>query len=206
MRLPFLLVALALAAMQAVAAGHEGAVLEYRMKVRLRDQGAWTETGFRVVTTPALVTRNKVKKPRLGGWRIEPIAVQGVLPSSTLLARAKGLLYFAGPTPEVLARDSGMTLGNRRCRLWQAQTPQGVAAYVYLLELAPNLLALSYLSASLGDGEIASMELHLVAASLGPRTSPAEEGTALVRTLQRWGAAAGSASAGAEVVESEDIR
>ena len=51
MRWSSLLFALAVPAMQVLAAGHEGAVLDYRLKVRLRDEGVWSETGFRVVVS-----------------------------------------------------------------------------------------------------------------------------------------------------------
>ena len=53
MRWSSLLFALAMPAMQVLAAGHEGAVLEYRMKVRMRDEGAWSETGVHVTLSRA---------------------------------------------------------------------------------------------------------------------------------------------------------
>lgn len=180
------IVALALAALPALAAATPGAVLEYRLKVRPRDGTFWTESGFRVVTSPALRTRNKVHKPRMGRWRIEPMVWQGAVPSSALLARVAGFLYFSGPTPQVVPRASGITFGHRWCRLWQAEAPAGTPAFAYLAEVAPHLLALSYLSATLPEGEIGSLEIHLLKVALGPHTVPAEEGTALVNTLQRW--------------------
>jgi len=174
-------------AFTAAVGAHGGAVLDYRVKVRLRDDSAWSETRFRLVTTPALVTRNKVKKPRMGTWRVE--AGRGPAPGAAVLARVRGLLYFSGPTAQTLRRESGMRVRNRWCRLWQAQAPEGVPAYAYLVEVAPNLLALSYLSASLPEGDIAALEIHLEDAALGARPSPAEDGTALLHTLQRWGSA-----------------
>jgi hypothetical protein len=161
-------------------------VLDYRMKVRSREDTAWVESGFRVITSPALVTRNKKKRPRMGTWRIVPVPVQGVAPSAALLAKASTFLYFSGPATGLVRRGMEMTLGGRSCRLWQVPMPTGVPAYIYLAEVAPNLLALSYLSASLDEEDLASLEIHLVKVELGPRSVPAEEGNSLLRTLWRW--------------------
>jgi hypothetical protein len=164
----------------------QGSVLDYRIKVRPKGETVWEESHFRVVIAPALITANRVKKPRLGAWRLEAAPGRGVAPAASLLARAARLMYFAGPAPQTTLLASGMTLGSRHCRLWQAQTPPGVAAYVYLAEVAPNLLALSYLSASREEGEVGAMEIHLESVELGPHPSAAEEGTTLLRTLGRW--------------------
>jgi hypothetical protein len=166
----------------------QGSVLDYRLKVRPKGETLWVEGHFRVVVAPALITGNRVKKPRMGAWRLEAVPGQGVPPTASLLARAARLMYFAGPSPQTTQLASSMTLGARHCRLWQAQAPPGVAAYVYLAEVAPNLLALSYLSASRDEGELAAMEIHLEKVELGPHPSAAEEGTTLLRTLRRWSA------------------
>lgn len=190
----------------ALASARQGAILDYTVKIRKPEATDWVESGFRLVVTPALVTRNKVKKPRMGGWRIEPLPGKGGVPSASLLARAASLLYFSGPTPGLAIRESGLVLGQRLCRLWQVQVPPGAAAYVYLAEVAPNLLALSYLSASLGEGEFAAMEIHLDKVDLGRQVSPAEDGTVLLRTLRRWGPpAAADPARNAESQESEQI-
>ena len=177
---------LAFPALPLLAAGQEGALLDYRFKLRPQDGSALVESGFRVVATPALVTRNKVQRPRMGGWRIEALAGKGPVPSPLMLARTLGLCYFSGPTAQVVPLATGIKLGGRWCRLWQVQTPAEVGAYVYLAEVAPNLLALAYLSATLPDGDFRSMEIHLAGLTLGPRVAPAEEGTALLRTLRHW--------------------
>ena len=174
----------------ALAGVRQGAVLDYTIKVRRQNETAWVESSFQMIAAPALVTGNKVKKPRMGTWRLqasrEPLTGSAVAPSAALLAQARGLMYFSGPMAGLLLRPGGMTLGGRFCRLWQAETAPGLAAYVYLAEVAPNLLALSYLSASLGDGDVAALEIHLVKVDLGAHPSPAEDGAALLRTLRRW--------------------
>jgi hypothetical protein len=174
-----------------LAAGSEGAVLDYRIKVVAREGEAPQESAFRLVTTPALVTRNRVQKPRMGAWRIEPAGSGGPAPSAAQLARTLGLCYFSGPTTQVLPLPTGIRLGRRWCRLWQVQTPRGVAAYAYLAEVAPDLLALTYLSAKLPEGDPRgprALEIRLEGVSLGARVAPAEEGTALLRTLEHWSA------------------
>ena len=167
----------------------EGAVLDYQLKYQRRSESTWVETRFRLITTPALVTRQKHHRPRLGGWRIEAQPGHGPAASAAVLAQAAGLMYFSGPAVGVVPRDSTMVVGHRTCRLWQAPAPPGVAASVYLAEVAPGLLALSYLSASLREGDLAALELHLLGVDLGGHTSPAEDGSALLRTLARWSAA-----------------
>jgi hypothetical protein len=164
------------------------------------------DTGFRVVTTPPLITGNKVKRLRMGAWRIEPLPGGGVVPSRAVLARALGLCYFSGPTDQVAPLGTGMRLNRRWCRLWQVQAPPQVGAYVYLVEVAPNLLALAYLTATLPEGDIRSMEIHLTGVSLGARVAPAEEGTTLLKTLQHWAALPHLPADGAqEPVETEEI-
>jgi len=170
------------------AAAAEGAVLDYRLRLRTGDEAApavTTDLGFRLETLPPLVTRNRVKLPRLGGWRIGP-PPSGAAPPPAMLMRILGLCYFSGPTEQAVPLDHSLTLGGRRCRLWQVPPPPGVAAYVYLAEVAPHLLALAYLSAVPPGGDPRSVEVHLTGLSLGPRTAPAEEGTALLKTLRRW--------------------
>jgi hypothetical protein len=162
-------------------------VLDYRLRVRTGDEAVPEELAFRLETLPALVTRNRVKQPRMGGWRIGP-APSGTAPSPAMLVRILGLCYFSGPGERAVPLAQSLTLGGRRCRLWQVPPPPGVAAYIYLAEVAPHLLALAYLSAVPPGGDPRSVELHLTGLSLGPRTAPAEEGTALLKTLHRWAA------------------
>jgi hypothetical protein len=185
----------ALVSLHLAAAGQEGAVLDYHLKVRLRDQPAAVESGFRLVTSPALAVRARVKRARFGAWRIEPLAVGGRKPSPALLMQALGLCYFSGPTAQVVPLGQGMTFNHHWCRLWQVQAAPEVGAYAYLAEVAPGLLALAYLSAALPEGDIAAVEIHLASVSLGPGTVPAEEGTALLRTLRIWAAPPGTGGA-----------
>jgi hypothetical protein len=194
-------------AFPALAAGAtDDARLDYRLKVRLRGDAAAVETAFRMVATPALATRGKVKRPRMGRWLIEPLAVRGATPSPALLARVLNLCYFSGPTAQAVPLETGMTFAGRWCRLWQVRTPPEVGAYVYLAEVAPGLLALAYLSATLPGGDVRSLEIHLSSLSLGRRAAPAEEGTALLRTLQHWGDQPGfSAGADPAILETERV-
>jgi hypothetical protein len=189
-----------------VAGGTDNARLDYRLKVCLRDQPAALEGGFRVVASPALVTRNRAKRPRMGSWQIEPLAGSGAAPSPALLARMLGLCYFSGPSAQLVPLATGMRFGGRWCRLWQVQIPPQVGAYAYLVEVAPGLLALAYLSANRPGGDIRSLEIHLTSLSLGHRAAPAEEGTALLRTLQRWADPSGPArDADPGVMETEPV-
>jgi hypothetical protein len=192
MRVFSFLIALSISAQALLAGGRDDARLEYRLKFRLRDEPGMVESGFRMVATPALVTRSRVKRLRMGSWRIEPLALGGAAPSSALLARALGLCYFSGPTAQAVPLETGMKFGGRWCRLWQVRTPPEVGVYAYLVEVAPGLLALAYLSATLPDGDIRSLEIHLSGLSLPRRAVPAEEGTALLKTLQHWAEQAGS--------------
>ena len=190
----------------ALAGARDGAVLDYQLKYQRRSESAWVETRFRLIITPPLVTRQKHHLARLGGWRIEALPGKGPAASAAVLAQAAGLMYFAGPAVGVVPRDAHMVLGHRSCHLWQAPAPPGVAAYAYLAEVAPGLLALSYLTASLGEGDLAALELHLQGVSLGAHVGPAEDGSALLRTLARWSALRPLASAGAaDALEPERV-
>ncbi len=188
MRYFSVLLASSLVALSLEAAGAGGTVLDYKVVVRMRDGGAPAESRLQVVTTAPVATRNRTKRPRFVGWRIRAFPGKGGLPPASVLARVESLLYLEGPESGVVPREGGMRLGKRFCRLWQALTPSAVGAFVYLAEISPNLLALSYLSASLPEGDLASIEIHLEGVSLGPAPAPAEDGTVLLRTLRRWGA------------------
>jgi hypothetical protein len=170
------------------AAGPGGTVLDYKVIVRLREGGGPLESRMQVVTTPPVAVRNHVKRPRFVGWKVRAIPGKGGLPPASVLTRVESLLYLEGPGSGLVPREGGTRYGKRFCRLWQALTPSSVGAFVYLSEIAPNLLALSYLSASLPDGDLASIEIHLESVTLGSSPGPAEEGTVLLRTLRKWGA------------------
>jgi hypothetical protein len=69
--------------------------------LRLRGEEKPWETRFTVVPTPPIQSHNKVKKPRLGGWRLESDRGQGTPNAHAfLLARAERLLYLSGPAPQ----------------------------------------------------------------------------------------------------------
>ena len=163
-----------------------GAVLDYQLKFQRRNESAWVETRFRLVSTPALVLPRQVKRHRMGQWRLE--AGPGPGPGAAVLAQAAGLMYFSGPAPALVRTHESVVQGGHACPLWQAPVPAGVPAYAYLAEVAPDLLALCYLSASLRQGDLAAVELHLTGVAFGPHPAPAEDGTALLRTLARWSA------------------
>lgn len=163
-------------------------MLEYRVIVRMRDSDQLREARLQVATTPPATVRNKVKRPRFVGWNLRATPGKGGLPPASVLARVVSLLYLEGPSDGLIPREGGLRFGKRFCRLWQAQTPAGMGAFVYLVEVAPDLLALSYLSASLPEGEFASIEIHLEGVTLAKAPAPAEDGMVLLKTLRSWGA------------------
>lgn len=180
--------------------------LRYLVVLRLRGEEKPWETRFTVVPTPPIQSRNRVKKPRLGGWRLEADRSQGTPNAHAfLLARAERLLYLSGPAPQTEQEPWVLRFGTRSCGVWRVQTPRGVKAEAYLAELAPNLLALCDLSAVFDKGEILAVELHLEGIGLKPGTAPPEDGTALLTTLLRWSATGtageGPAGGGTEGVQ-----
>ena len=185
-----------------VAGGHEGTVLEYQAIIHLRDGGPPLETRLQVATTPPVAVRNKVKRPRYVGWKVRVLPGRSALPPAAVLARLESLLYLEGPTGGLVPREGGTRFGKRFCRLWQVPTPPSMGAFVYLVEVAPDLLALSYFSASLPEGEVASLELHLQGVNLAAKPAPAEEGMVLLRTLRSWGALLESDQ---QLVQTEEI-
>jgi hypothetical protein len=203
MRYFSVILAFAFLACANVAAGHEGTVLDYRVTIHLREGGPAQEARLQLITTPPVATRNRVKHPRYVGWKVRAMAGRGPLPSAAVLARVESLLYLEGPASGLVPREGGMRFGRRFCRLWQAVTPASVGAFVYLVEVAPDLLALSYLSASLPEGDIAALEIHLEGVALGPAPAPAEQGMVLLRTLRAWGSLVESDQ---QVMEVEQIR
>ena len=176
-----------LLAVSTVAAANDGTVLEYTVLVRLREGGAPLEGRLRLATTPPVAVHNKVKRPRFVGWTLKAMPGKGAPLPAAVLTRLEGLMYLEGPASGLVPRSGGMRFGNRSCRLWQALTPPSVGAFVYLVEVAPNLLALSYLSASLPEGSLTSIEMHLDKVALAKAPAPAAEGTVLLRTLRQWG-------------------
>jgi len=202
MNLLRLLPVLALPSVMATAAHSERnlGALHYRVRIVFKGDVAPTEARFILEPTPALVTHNHVKRPRLGGWRLEGIQRgQGSFSMGAVLARVERMMYFAGPGPGTQRRPIVVRFGDRPCDLWQVEVPANLQMYAYLAEVRPGLLALSYLSGSFSQGDIASLELQLEDFHLEPGAGPAEEGTALLGTLQRMAREAGTSATGASV-------
>ncbi|MBP1626315.1 MAG: hypothetical protein H6Q00_790 [Holophagaceae bacterium] len=155
--------------------------LSYRIRLQFQGDSEPVEGRFRLVPTPVLRTRNRVKPPRMGGWRLEPLSgsLRGVLP------RAERLLYFAGPGPGTSPRGAVIRYGKRLCHVWDVQIPIGTGVYAYLVEVKPGVLALAYLSGRFATGELHSVEMQLERVELRTHAAPAEEGTALLKTLAK---------------------
>lgn len=158
----------------------------YRVRIQFRGDAAPTDAKFILHPTPVLVTQNRVQKPRLGGWRLEGVQrSDGAFSMAAVLARVERMLYLSGPAPGVEKRPIVVSFNGQRCPLWHVQVPDGLPVYAYLAEVAPNLLALSYLSGSFPKGDLASLEIQLESFRLAPGAGPAEDGAALLKTLQR---------------------
>jgi len=194
---------LALSAFSALAAGPGETVLDYKVGVRLREGGPIREFRMELATTPPVATASRRKHKRLVGWRLRARPGRDGLPPASVLTRVAGLFYLAEPAPSLVPREGGVRFGNRFCRFWQAQTPASVGAFVYLVEVAPDLLALDYLSASLAEGEIATLEIHLEKVAMAREPAPAEDGERLLHTLRKWGALL---EAGNQMMEPEQIQ
>jgi hypothetical protein len=170
--------------------------LRYLVILHLRGEEKPWETRFTVVPTPPVKSHNKVKKPRLGGWKLEADRAQGTPNAhSFLLARAERLLFLSGILPQADPEPFVLRFASRSCPVWRVQVPKGVKATAYLAEVGPGLLALCDLSAKFDKGDIKTIELHLEGIGLKAGTAPPEDGTSLLTTLQRW-YATGSAGEG----------
>jgi hypothetical protein len=184
------------AAPKAKAKRGEGEGLRYLVVLHLRGEEKPWETRFTVLPTPPVQSHNKVKKPRLGGWKLEADRAQGTPNAhSFLLARAERLLFLSGFVPQADLEPYILRFGTRSCPVWRVQVPKGVKAAAYLAEVSPGLLALCDLSAKFDKGDIKAIELHLEGIGLKPGSAPPEDGTSLLTTLQRW-SATGSAGEG----------
>lgn len=178
-RLAFLL------ALSLPAAAQEG--LRYHMQVWMRGETAPMETRFRLVATAGTTSHNRVKKPRMGGWRLEADRTQGTpYAQALLLGRAERLLYLAGPSPQTRAEPIALRFGARSLPVWSLEMPKGLRASIALVEVGPRLLALCDLSARFDRGDLARLELHLEGLGAPGTLAPAEAGTVLLSTLQAW--------------------
>ncbi len=166
-------------------AAQEG--LRYRMQVWMRGEAAPLETRFRLVATAGTVSHNRVKKPRMGGWRLEADRTQGTpYAQALLLGRAERLLYLAGPSPQTRPEPIALRFGARSLPVWSLELPKGLHASTALVEVGPRLLALCDLSARFERGDLARLELHLEGLDATESLAPAEAGTVLLSTLQAW--------------------
>ncbi len=175
--------------------------LQYRATLAFRGQ-APVKTRFVLVPTPVAETRNKVKKPRMGGWRVEAVQrKEDGYAQAALLARLERLLYFSGPEPGLVQKPIFIRYDDKKCQVWQVVTPPGLNLYAYLVETAPGILAVSYLSGTFATGDLASVELQLEGFRLLPGAAPAENGTTLLSTLQKLGKAAAESTGADPLVE-----
>jgi hypothetical protein len=157
------------------------------MQMWMRGDTAPMETRFRLVATAGTTSHNRVKKPRMGGWRLEADRAQGTPYSQALLlGRAERLLYLAGPAPQTRAEPIALRFGTRSVPVWSLEVPKELHASTVLVEVAPGLLALCDLSARFERGDLARVELHLENLEGAGSMAPAEEGTVLLSTLRAW--------------------
>ncbi len=162
--------------------------LRYRILLKLKGEPA-IEATFVLIPTPPTQSVNKVKKRRLGGWRLEAERGEGTpYAQAPLLARAERLLYFSGPSPETAPESYALRFQGRACPVWRVAVPSGVKAIAYLVEISKGSLVLCDLSARFDRGDVESVELHLEAVNLPSHTAPPANGTSLLSTLQRWAA------------------
>jgi hypothetical protein len=179
------------------AAEQDQGELSYRATLTFRGQ-APVKTRFVLIPTPIVETQNKVKKPRMGGWRLEAVQrKEDTHAQAALLARLERLLYFAGPAPSLVQKPIFIRYEQKKCQVWQVVPPPGLNIYAYLVETNPGILALSYLSGTFESGDLASVEMQLEGFRLSPGAAPAENGTVLLGTLQKLtksGAAEGASS------------
>gem|GEM_PF-369527 len=172
--------------LQAAAPQRGMGALVYRVKLRMQGEATAIETRFSLIPTPVAATANRVKKSRMGAWRLEAHQPKDAAFSQAMvLAQVERMLYFSGPMAGVAPRDLVVHFGDKPCQVWAAKIPSGVNAYAYLAEVAPGLLALSYFSGSFSGGDLATLEIQLESFHLEAGAAPAEQGTALVNTLNR---------------------
>jgi hypothetical protein len=179
-------------------------ILEYRVKLRMHGDATPVETRFSLIPTPVASTANRVKKARMGAWRLEAHQPKNASYSQAMvLARVERMLYLSGPGPETIPQNIVVRFGEKACRVWSAKIPPNVNVYAYLVEVSPGLLALNYLSGSFAGGDVATLEIQLENFRLEAGTAPAEEGTALLHSLRRLAAAPSSPaeSSGVQVVQ-----
>jgi hypothetical protein len=179
--------------------------LHYRASLVFRNEKKPVVTRFVLMPTAIAETRNKVKKPRMGGWRLEAAQrKEDGFAQAAVLARIEGLLYLSGPEPRLIQKPIFIRYEDKRCQVWQVPMPPGLHAYAYLVEAAPGLLALSYFTGSFDRGDLASLEIQLEDFHLRPEAAPAEQGMSLLTTLERLARTPDSLEGGEERIEIEE--
>lgn len=174
--------------------------LRYRMQLWMRGEPEPMETSFRLQSTAGTQSHNRVRKPRMGGWRLEADRTQGTpYAQAMLLGRAERLLYLAGPAPQTKREPISLRFGNRSLPVWSLEMPKGLHASTVLVEVAPKLLALCDFSIRFEQGDVVRLELHLEGLDSTAGLAPAEAGTTLLSTLQAWAREAVAAPAGVTV-------
>lgn len=161
--------------------------LRYRIQLWMRGDTEAMEARFRLLSTAATRSHNKVQKPRMGGWRLEADRTEGTpYAQALLLGRAERLLYLAGPSPQTRPEPISLRFGHRSLPVWSLEMPRGLQASTVLVEVAPKLLVLCDLSVRFEQGDLARLELHLEGLDDTAALAPAEAGTTLLSTLQAW--------------------
>jgi hypothetical protein len=152
----------------------EGLVYEARLRLMGRPQPL--KATLQVETIPALVTRNRVRRPRLGTWKLSLRGTPPDVSAPLLLARLERLLYLSGPVPGMAPLGRGQ---------WTYHCPRPQSVTVRFVEVSRGLLALSRLDGVLTGLGFESVDLRLVRVHLPRKAGPVEAGTALIGTLQR---------------------
>ena len=173
--------------------------LRYRMKLWFRGAEAPVEGRFIVDTTVPTRSRNRVQKPRLGGWTLHAVPGGDHAADALILARAPGLLFLSTPVPQSSPVPVHTTVGGRPCAFWSLRTPPNLVGSVALAEVAPRMLAVMDLTAEPRGGELAKVELHLESIGRLSSAAPPQDGTALLATLERW-SSAGESDSGVTVL------
>lgn len=161
--------------------------LNYRFQLWMRGSASPMETRFTLDSDPKRVGHDRRRMPMMAAWHLEADRAQGTpYVQALLLARAERLLYLSGPAPQTHREPIRLRFGTRSLPVWSLQTPRDLDVSAALVEVAPSLLAVCDLSVRFPTGRIARMDLHLEGLDHPGALAPAEDGTALLSTLQLW--------------------
>ena len=161
--------------------------LDYRFQLWMRGSASPMETRFTLDSDPRRVGHDRRRMPMMAAWHLEADRAQGTpYVQALLLARAERLLYLSGPAPQTHREPIRLRFGTRSLPVWSLETPRDLDVSAALVEVAPSLLAVCALSVRFPTGRIARMDLHLEGLDHPRALAPAEDGTALLSTLQLW--------------------